>query len=365
MNKAIKTFCLALLLIGCSTAKRPSESTADKGLKDYYRDFFPIGVAVNAHNIKGVESNLILREFNSVTPENAMKWESIEPQQDRYHWKDADSIVAFAKRNHLLVRGHNLCWHEQNPAWLFAYKNGNQVLKDTLLQRLKSHIFTVVNHYKNEVYAWDVVNEAIDDDSTRLLRNSAWYQICGEDFIDSAFVWAHEADPKAQLFYNDYNVVRPEKRERVYQLLKGLLAKGIPVTGIGMQAHWSIYEPARNELTAAIKTFASLGLKIQFTEVDISVYPWEKKRRAKRVNEDDTYTGMLKAKQAAEYKMVFDIFREYKKNINGVTFWNVSDKDTWLDHYPVEGRKNYPLLFDTSLRRKAVYWDVARWRSPD
>lgn len=345
---------------GCVAHLRP-QSAGDKGLKDYYKDYFPIGVAVNARNIKGVERNLILREFNSVTPENAMKMGPIHPSQNKYYWKDADSIIAFAERNHLRVRGHNLCWHEQTPAWMFVDKNGDQVSKDTLLQRLKSHIFTVVDRYKEAVYAWDVVNEAIDDDSTKFLRDSKWYRICGEDFIDSAFVWAHEADPKAQLFYNDYNVVRPEKRDRVYKLLKGLLAKGIPVTGIGIQAHWSVYEPAQEELETAIKMFASLGLKIQFTEVDISVYPWEKNRRARKANEDDTYTDVLKARQAEEYRMVFNVFRKYKKYINGVTFWNVSDKDTWLDHYPVEGRKNYPLLFDTLLQRKSLYWKVAKW----
>ncbi|HEY6081918.1 MAG TPA: endo-1,4-beta-xylanase [Chitinophagaceae bacterium] len=358
MKKIFISLSIAALFAGCSTTKKQPEAFKDKGLKDYYKDYFPIGVAVNTRNIKGAEGNLILKEFNSVTPENAMKWAPIHPLQNVYHWKDADSIVAFAKLHHLRIRGHNLCWHEQTPSWLFSDKDGTTVSKDTLLQRLKSHIFTVVNRYKNAVYAWDVVNEAIDDNSTKFLRHSKWYQICGEDFIDSAFCYAHEADPGAELFYNDYNVVRPEKRDRVYKLLKDLLGKGIPVTGIGIQAHWSVYEPTKDELETTIKEFASLGLKIQFTELDISIFPWEKNRRGKQPNEDDSYTGALKARQAAEYKMVFRVFRKYKQYINGVTFWNLYDKDTWLDHYPVEGRKNYPLLFDTSLQRKPAYWDV-------
>ncbi|ANI88785.1 1,4-beta-xylanase [Arachidicoccus ginsenosidimutans] len=361
MKKIFISFSIVAFLFGCNSANNHPKPNTNKGLKDYYKNYFPIGVAVNEHNITGVQGKLILKEFNSVTPENAMKWAPIEPFQNVYFWKNADSIVAFAKRNHIRIRGHNLCWHQQTPPWLFVNKNGKTVSKDTLLQRLKSHVFTVVNRYKDAVYAWDVVNEAIDDDSTKFLRNSKWYQICGEDFIDSAFVWAHEADPKAQLFYNDYNVIRPQKRERVYKLLKGLLAKKIPVTGIGIQAHWSVYEPTQDELETAIKEFASLGLKVQFTEVDISIFPWEKNQRAKKPNENDTYTDALKAKQAAEYKMVFSVFRKYKKYINSVTFWNLSDKDTWLDHYPVEGRKNYPLLFDTALQRKPVYWDVVKW----
>lgn len=356
----ISLFLASLFAAGCSVTKKSSEAQ-EKGLKDYYKNYFPIGVAVNAANIKGAQGDLILREFNSITPENAMKWAPIHPLQNVYRWKDADSIVAFARLHHLRVRGHNLCWHEQTPSWLFVDKNGRTVSKDTLLQRLRAHIFTVVGRYKDAVYAWDVVNEAVADDSTKLLRNSKWYQICGEDFIDSAFCYAHEADPKAQLFYNDYNVVRPEKRERVYKLLKGLLAKGIPVTGIGMQGHWSVYEPGQDELETAIREFASLGLKIQFTEVDISIFPWEKNRRSRKPGEDDRYTDVLKARQAAQYKMLFHIFRKYKRYINGVTFWNLSDKDTWLDHYPVAGRKNYPLLFDTSLQCKPAYWGVVNW----
>ena len=347
MQQSKNLLFAALTVFTCACSTQLTAQTAqDKGLKDYYKNYFPIGVAVNPHNIKSGESALILKEFNSVTPENAMKMGPIHPSQNTYYWKDADSIVAFAKRNHLRVRGHNLCWHEQAPDWFFTDNNGNTVSKDTLLQRLKAHIFAVVGRYKDAVYAWDVVNEAIDDDSTKFLRDSKskWHQICGEDFIDSAFVYAHEADPKAQLFYNDYNVTRPEKRERIYRLLKMLKDKGIPVTGIGFQAHWSVYEPTRNELETAIKRFASLGLKIQFTELDMSVYHWEKEQRARRADESDDYTDALKAKQNAQYKMIFEVFRKYKKYINGVTFWNVSDKDTWLNHYPVEGRKNYPLL---------------------
>ncbi|AYD48034.1 endo-1,4-beta-xylanase [Arachidicoccus soli] len=350
-----------VFFIGCNNLHHSTKVGDEKGLKDYYKNYFPIGVAVNIHNINGAQGALILKEFNSITPENDMKMQPIHPLQDFYNWRNADSIVNFAVSNHLKIRGHNLCWHQQAPHWLFVDKEGKTVTKDTLLQRLKSHIYTVVNRYKHAVYAWDVVNEAIADDSTQFLRHSKWYQICGEDFIDSAFCYAHEADPKAQLFYNDYNVIRPEKRERIYRLLKGLLARGIPVTGIGIQAHWSVYEPSEEELESTIQLFASLGLKIQFTELDISIFPWEKNQRAKRTGEQDTYTDALKTKQENAYKMVFGVFRKYRKYINGVTFWNLSDRDTWLDHYPVEGRKNYPLLFDTALQRKPAYWDVVKF----
>ncbi len=334
-----------------------------KGLKDYYKNYFPIGVAVSAQDLKNpTEAALILSEFNSLTPENAMKMGPIHPEENRYNWKGADSIVAFAQAHGLKVRGHNLCWHEQTPKWLFRDNAGNLVTKEVLLKRLKDHITTVVNRYKGKIYAWDVVNEAIDDDSTKFLRNSLWFQICGEDFIAKAFEYAHEADPNAILFYNDYNTERPEKRERVYRLLKKLVDAKVPINAVGIQAHWSVYEPRPEELVASIKKFATLGLKVQVTELDISIYPWEKNRRAMRPGEPDAYTAELEKKQADKYAEVFKIFREYRNVIAGVTFWNISDKNTWLDGYPVPGRKNYPLLFDQNLQPKKAYWKVVDFK---
>ncbi|RTQ48989.1 endo-1,4-beta-xylanase [Hymenobacter gummosus] len=343
-------------LLGSS--RRPA---ADKGLKDYYKDYFPVGVAVGPQSIKGPEAALIKAQFNSVTPENAMKMGPIHPEENRYFWTDADAIVDFAQANKLRVRGHTLCWHEQTPKWLFKDAQGKQVSKDVLLARLKSHIETVVKRYKGRIYAWDVVNEAIDDNPQAFLRNSEWYQICGEDFIVKAFEYAHAADPKAVLFYNDYNTERPEKRERVYRLLKKLKDAGVPVHGVGLQGHWSIFEPTEQELRTAIEQFASLGLQVQITELDVSVYPWEKERRARRPDESDAYTPELEQKQAAQYQMFFRVFRDYKKHLTGVTFWNVSDKYTWLDTYPVPGRKNYPLLFDQNLQPKKAYQAVVKF----
>jgi len=333
-----------------------------KGLKDYYKKYFPIGVAVSPQSIKyNAQADFILSQFNSLTPENAMKMGPIHPAENRYNWRDADSIVAFAQAHGLKVRGHNLCWHEQTPYWLFKDAQGNTVTKEVLLQRLKDHITTVVNRYKGKIYAWDVVNEAIDDDSTKFLRNSQWFQICGEDFIAKAFEYAHAADPNAVLFYNDYNTERAEKRERVYKLLKKLVDAGVPINGVGLQAHWSIYEPSQQDLIETIKKFSSLGLKIQITEMDISVYPWEKERRAKRPGESDAYTPEMEKKQADMYAAVFKTLRKYKKVITGVTFWNLSDKYTWLDQYPVPGRKNYPLLFDQNMQPKKAYQGVVNF----
>lgn len=353
--------CLPLLigvaLVNCNTATQPT-ATDSKGLKDYYQNYFPIGVAVSPEALHNEDSTLILQHFSSLTPENCMKPEAIHPKENEYNWKDADSVVAFAQRNGYKVRGHCLVWHEQLPGWWFKDAKGGTITKDALLLRMKQHIDSVVGRYKGKVYAWDVVNEAVDDDSTKLYRNSMWYQVCGEDFIAKAFEYAHAADPDAVLFYNDYNTERPEKTKRVYEFLKKLVDAKVPINAVGLQAHWSIYEPSRAELEDAIQKFSSLGLKVQITELDMSVYPWEKLKRVKKPDEQETYTSELEQKQAAQYKMVFDVFRKYKDAITGVTFWNISDKVTWLDHYPVEGRKNYPLLFDTANKPKKAYSDV-------
>ena len=339
----------------------PAQAPAAKGLKDYYKAYFPVGVAVSPAGLKGAEGELIKQQFNSVTPENAMKMGPIHPEENRYNWRDADEIVQFAQDNKLRVRGHNLLWHEQTPKWLFKNADGTSVSKEVLLRRLKDHVDTVVKRYKGKIYAWDVVNEAIADNPKEFLRNSEWYKICGEDFIAKAFEYAHAADPKAVLFYNDYNTERPEKRARIIRLLKQLKDAKVPIDAVGLQGHWSLQEPTEPELRAALDQYKALGLKIQITELDVSIYPWEKDRRAKRPGESDAYTPELEQKQAAQYKMFFKVFRDYKDVLTGVTFWNISDKYTWLDTYPVAGRKNYPLLFDQQQQPKKAFYEVVKF----
>lgn len=362
--KSILFFALFMLSIAsCKITPKPTTYQQDsKGLKDFYKDYFSMGVAVGPRNLSGDEATLIKRHYNSITAENAMKMGPLQPREGYFFWRDADSIVNFATRNNIKVRGHNLCWHEQTPNWIFTGKDGKQVSKEVLLQRLKDHIFTVAERYKGKIYAWDVVNEAIDDNPNNFLRNSKWFEICGIDFIIKAFEYAHEADPNAKLFYNDYNTERPEKRERIYKLLKLLKEQGVPIHGVGLQAHWSLEEPTEQELRKAITQYASLGLEIQFTEVDMSIYKWEKERREKRADESDAFTDELEEQQAKQYEMVFRVMREYKNVVSNVTFWNVSDRYTWLDQYPVRGRKNYPLLFDTQLKPKKAYWSVINFK---
>lgn len=328
------------------------------GLKDVYDHYFPIGVAVSKRSLVSDELNLIKQNFNSLTAENAMKMASLQPKEGVFNWSAADSIVDFAVKHKLKVRGHTLCWHNQTPDWMFLGPDGQQVSKELLLQRLKTHVQTVVKRYKGKVYAWDVVNEAIDDNPNNYLRKSKWYEIAGEDYIAKAFEFAHEADPNAQLFYNDYNVERADKMANVLRLLKSLKEKGIPVHGVGMQSHWSIFEPNQIALETAIQQYAALGLKIHITELDVSVYPWEDQERKKRPGESEVFTAEMEQKQMEKYEMVFKVFRKHKEVIENVTFWNVSDRYSWLDNFPVSGRKNYPLLFDSNLQPKKAYWKI-------
>jgi len=334
-----------------------------KGLKDYYKEYFSIGVAVSPRALKTDEAGLILQEFNSMTPENAMKMGPIHPRENEYYWRDADSIAAFAKRNNLKLRGHTLCWHNQTPRWFFMDSaSGKQVTKEVLLQRLKDHITTVVSKYKGTIYAWDVVNEVISDKKDEYFRNSLFYQICGEEFVAEAFQFAHEADPDALLFYNDYNEINAVKRDKIFRMVKGLKDAGVPIHGVGLQGHWAINEPSEQQLDSTISQFAGLGLKLQVTELDISVYPKEHNAREKKVEDYDTvFTAKKESSQIEMYKMCFRVFRKYKNVLSGITFWNISDRHSWLDNFPVRGRKDYPLLFDKDLKPKKAYWQVVNF----
>jgi endo-1,4-beta-xylanase len=374
-NKIMRKIILAsgcflsslILFVGCKAkletqgSTQTSNSANEKGLKDYYRKYFPIGVAVTPRT-RGEEAALVLQHFNSLTPENAMKMGPIHPEENRYFWNDADSIVDFARRNRLRLRGHTLAWHQQTPRWLFRDSAANaNVSKEVLLKRLKDHITTVVSRYKGKIYAWDVVNEVIADDSATYFRKSPWFDITGEDFVAKAFEYAHAADPKAVLFYNDYNTENPVKREKIYRMLKKMLDAKVPIHGVGLQAHWSINNPTREELEKSIQMFSSLGLQVQFTELDVSVYAGRQggqiiQGQAQR--EAAVFTPEMEQKQLEKYKMMFEVFRKYKKEITGVTFWNISDKYSWLDS---RGRKNFPLLFDQNLKPKKAYWEVVNF----
>ncbi len=324
-----------------------------KGLKDYYKNFFPIGVAVGPNSFDGPTGELVKKNFNSVTCENVMKPALIHPEENRYNWEPADKIVAQAQAAGMKVRGHTLCWHAQTGAWMTKDADGKPVSKEVALARLKEHITTVVSHFEGKVYCWDVLNEIVSDSASTskiYMDTDPWFNICGEEYIPLIYKWAHEADPDAILFYNDYSTENPVKREKIYNMLKKFLAQGVPIHGMGLQAHWSMNNPTEDQIRESIDKFASLGLKIQFTELDVTTISRRDTSRA--------FTPEKEKKQMEFYKMAFKVFREKKDKITGVTFWNVSDRGSWLNR---GGRKAYPLLFDTNNQPKKAYWVVVKF----
>lgn len=321
-------------------------------LHEVFKGQFLVGAAVSPFTLKR-EEDLIKAHFNSLTAENEMKFERLQPEEGRFTFQHADDLMAFAAANGLEVRGHTLVWHNQTPRWVFEDVHGGQTDRMTLLARMKSHIDAVVGRYKGRIYAWDVVNEAVSDKKEELLRPSPWLEIIGEEFIAQAFHYAHEADPEALLFYNDYNESNPVKREKIYTLVKSLLERDVPIHGIGLQAHWNLEFPSLDDIRAAIERYASLGLQLHITELDISVYRHEDKRTDLKAP-----TEQMLELQAERYQQIFDLFREYKGHITSVTFWGVADNYTWLDNFPVIGRKNWPFVFDIEGRPKQSFWKI-------
>ncbi|WP_410770458.1 endo-1,4-beta-xylanase [Fontibacillus sp. BL9] len=331
-----------------------STDLAVSALKDWFANDFRIGAAVNPRTIR-TQENLLERHFNSITAENEMKFVSVHPEEETYTFDEADELVAFARKHGMAMRGHTLVWHNQTGDWLFKDSHGGTASKALLLERLRSHIQAVVGRYKDHIYAWDVVNEVIADEGDALFRPSKWLDIAGPDFIAEAFRFAHEADPNALLFYNDYNESHPLKRDKIYTLVKSLLDRGVPIHGIGLQAHWNLYDPSLDDIRAAIEKYASLGLQLQLTELDVSVFRFEDKRTDLVKPEP----GML-ARQAEVYEAVFRLLREYREFISGVTFWGAADDYTWLDDFPVRGRKNWPFLFDEQHQPKPAFDRLAK-----
>jgi len=331
-----------------------SQILGDVSLYKKYQAYFPIGAAVSARVLKSADTVLIISQYNSLVAENHMKPMWIQPKENAFSFANADLIAAFAKRHNMKLRGHTLVWHNQTPNWFFK-EDDQPVSKEVLKERMRKHIQTVVSRYKDAVYGWDVVNEAISEEKGEYLRTSSpWYKILGEEFIELAFRYAHEADPKAKLFYNDFNTWQPEKRDKIIRLVKSLQEKGVPIDGIGMQGHWKIGSPTKKQIETTIDMFAALGVTVQITEFDVSMYQSDKDIQGEMTPE-------LEQQQADYYQMCFEVFRAKKDKISGVTFWGVADNYTWLNNFPVRNRKNYPLLFDTKLQPKKAFDQVVNF----
>ncbi|NLK22075.1 MAG: endo-1,4-beta-xylanase [Epulopiscium sp.] len=330
-------------------------SSQNQSLFMAYKDYFPIGAAVNTKTIK-THGDILIKHFNSITAENEMKFESLHPKAGEYNFTDSDLIYDFAQRNNMKLRGHTLVWHNQTPAWVFEDNEGKEISKEALLKTLDEHIYVLANRYGDGIYCWDVANEVIEDKEEEYLRDSKWLRIIGEDYIMRAFEMTHKKLPNTLLFYNDYNESTPKKREKIVRLVSSLKESGTPIHGVGLQGHWNIFEPSFDEIKRSFEIYASLGLKVQITEMDISMFGFEDKR----MDLTKPTAGMIE-KQAMIYEKAFRMFREYKEVINGVTLWGIADDENWLDNFPVRGRKNWPLLFDENHEPKEAFYRILQF----
>ncbi len=339
-------------------------------LKDAYQGCFLVGAALNPSEFVGENPRnyaLITSQFNTISPENVLKWEVIHPKPDTYNFALGDQYVEFGQKNHMFIIGHTLVWHAQTPRWVFEDEKGNPLTREALLQRLHDHIQTVVGHYKGKVNGWDVVNEVLNEDGT--LRQSQWMKIIGEDYIQKAFEFAHEADPQAQLYYNDYSLENEAKRKGALDLVKKLKAKGVPITGVGLQDHLSMDWPSVQQLDATISEFGKLGMKVMITELDVDVLPATTGSQTADVSLNiaadpklNPYAGGLpdamQQKLAQRYAELFATYAKHCGVVTRVTFWGVTDGDSWKNNWPVRGRTNYPLLFDRSALPKPAFQAV-------
>jgi len=340
---------------------------AQPALKDAFKDDFLIGAALNPGQFTEVnirEADLVKQQFNSTTPENCLKWESVHPALGRYDFTLADQYVDFGVRNHMFIIGHTLVWHNQTPGWVFQDDQGQPLTRDALLARMHEHIATVVGRYHGRIKGWDVVNEAVNEDGT--LRESKWRKIIGDDFILKAYQYAHEADPAAELYYNEYSLENSGKRAGAVRLIKELQAQGVKINAIGLQGHYSLEWPSVNQVSDTIATFAQLGIKVNITELDINVLPAPghndtadvtlKYQAAAKLNPHPN--GLPDAMQqtlAARYAALFTTFIHHRQDMERVTFWGVTDANSWLNDWPIRGRTNYPLLFDRAGQPKPAF----------
>jgi endo-1,4-beta-xylanase len=340
------------------------QTKAQKTLGQATKGKFLFGVAVNMQQVNGVnpvETELIANEFSAIVPENCMKPQPIHPEESRYNWEDADKFIAFGEKNKQTVTGHCLIWHSQIGKWFFVDSEGKDVTPEVLKERMHQHISTVVGRYKGHIKGWDVVNEAFEDNGT--YRNSKFYQILGKDFIKYAFQFAHEADPNAELYYNDYNVETPAKCDAIVQLVKELKAAGCRIDAVGSQAHMHMNSPTLEATEVSLKKLKDAGVHILITEWDISILPSPYDGANIAANfkysaEMDPYREVvpedIQQKWNKRMLDMFALFLKYNDVIDRVTVWGLTDNTTWLNNFPISGRKDYPMLFDRNNQRKPV-----------
>ena len=361
-----------------STRPEPAAVRApDRTLKAAFAGSFLVGAAVNQDQFTEQDQRgaaIVKAQFNTITSENVLKWERVHPRLGQYDFTLPDKYVEFGERNGMFVVGHTLVWHQQTPRWVFEDASGAPVSRDTLLARLRDHIQTVVGRYRGRVKGWDVVNEAVDEDGT--LRKTPWLTIIGEEYIVRAFEFAHEADAAAELYYNDYSVENAPKRNGVIVLIRKLQAAGVPVAAVGLQGHNKMTWPTVAQQDSTLAAFAALGVKVNITELDIDVLPAATRSQTAEVTLSATPAAALnpyvrglpdsvQQALARRYADLFGVYMKYRDVIERVTFWGVTDGDSWLNGWPVRGRSSYPLLFDRAGQPKPAFDAVIRMARPE
>ena len=358
-----------VVLVGILAFGISNNAMAQTFLKDVFKNRFLVGAALNEAQFSGRDEKgaaLAAAQFNTITPENVLKWEHVHPQPGTYAFASSDRYVEFGEKNGMVIIGHTLVWHSQTPRWVFQDSTGKPASRELLLERMRDHISTVVGHYKGRIKGWDVVNEALNEDGS--LRDSPWMKIIGEEYLVKAFEFAHDADPKAELYYNDYSLENPPKRNGAVALIKKLQAAGVHVAAVGLQGHYKMDWPSMALVDSAIDAFASLGIKVNITELDIDVVPATQQRRSAdvsannyhAVNENLFAAGLPDSVQVELAKRYGDLFRVFVRHadvVGRVTFWGVADGNSWLNSF---GRVNYPLLFDRNYLHKPAFDAVVK-----
>lgn len=365
----ILSFSLMLLLLCCVQAKSTSDDK-NPSLKNALDGKFYIGTALNLNQIQGRDTaslKIVKDQFAAIVAENCMKSMYMQPKEGEFFFDDADKFVELGEQNQLFVTGHCLIWHSQAPSWFFTDDKGKDVSPEVLKERMKNHITTIVNRYKGRIKGWDVVNEAILDNGE--FRKSKFYEILGEEFIPLAFQYAHEADPDAELYYNDYNEWLNEKRDAIVNLVKTLKEKGIRIDGVGMQGHVGLDSPTLADYKAAIDAYTALGVKVMITEFELSALPSPRFNVGANISDTEAYRKEMNpyvealpdsvsdvwSKRMLEY---FTLFLDNSDKVSRVTMWGVTDGDSWKNNFPMRGRTDYPLLFDRNYKAKPVVQSI-------
>lgn len=340
-------------------------------LKKVFKNDFMIGTALGYDEINGKypdDIKMVKKQFNAISSA-ILEWNDINPIPGIYNFKAADKYVAFGEKNKMFIIAHGLIWHHLVPDWIFENKDGGITTRDTLLQRMRNYIFSVAGRYKGRINGWIVANEALENDGQ--LRKTKWLEIIGKDYLQKAFEYAHEADPDAKLYYNDYDLWMPAKRAAVIEMIHDLQSKGISVDGIGIQGHWTIDYPSPDKIEETLIAFTKLGVKVMITEMDVSVLPrpghhegaeiTDSYEQSKALNPyPNNLPDSIQNKLTNRYAKIFELFHQYRYEINGVTFWGINDRDSWRNDWPIKERTDYPMLFDRSNQPKPAFYSVIK-----